>query len=118
MATQPLSDITLSPAAAARVRWIADRKGEAEAALRLAVDGGGCSGFTYRFGLAETIDGDDIIAETDGVKLVVDPHSLSMVDGTTIDFVRRGLNQEFVFDNPRATGGCGCGESFTVSEGF
>ena len=51
MATQ-LSEITLSPAAAARVRWIADRKGEADAALRLAVDGGGCSGFTYRFALA------------------------------------------------------------------
>src|SRR3546814_16782634 len=80
MATQ-LSEITISPAAAARVRWIADRKGEADAALRLAVDGGGCSGFTYRFGLAEEIDADDVITETDGVKLVVDPVSIDLVRG-------------------------------------
>src|SRR3546814_19968614 len=86
MATQ-LSEIALSPAAAARVRWIADRKGEADAALRLAVDGGGCSGFTYRFGLAESVDADDIVTETDGVKLVVDPISLDLVRGCTVAFV-------------------------------
>src|SRR3546814_1352839 len=86
MATQ-LSEITLSPAASARVRWIADRKGEADAALRLAVDGGGCSGFTYRFGLAEEIDADDVITETDGVKLVVDPVSIDLVRGCVVDFV-------------------------------
>ena len=63
MATQ-LSEITLSPSAAARVRWIAERKGGTEAALRLAVDGGGCSGFTYRFGLADNIEADDIVTET------------------------------------------------------
>ena len=87
MATQ-LSDITLSPAAAARVRWIANRKGEAEAALRLAVDGGGCSGFTYRFGLAEGIDAEDIVTETDGVKLVVDPVSIDLVRGLYRRFCR------------------------------
>ena len=65
MATQ-LSEITLSPAAAARVRWIADRKGEADAALRLAVDGGGCSGFTYRFGLAESIDAEGLVIAAHG----------------------------------------------------
>src|SRR3546814_4756151 len=82
-----LSEIVLSPAAAARVRWIAERKAGTPAALRLAVDGGGCSGFTYRFGLADSIDADDIVTETDGVKLVVDPVSLDLVRGCTVDFV-------------------------------
>src|SRR3546814_11836682 len=85
MATQ-LSEITLSPAAAARVRWIADRKGEADAALRLAVDGGGCSGFTYRFGLAEEIDADAVIPETDGGKLVADPLRIAPGRACAVDF--------------------------------
>jgi Fe-S cluster assembly iron-binding protein IscA len=97
MATQ-LSDIALSPAAAARVRWIATRKGAAVPALRLAVDGGGCSGFTYRFDLAEAIDADDIVTETDGVKLVVD--SLG--------------GSSFKVENPNAASGCGCGSSFSI----
>lgn len=113
MATQ-LSDITLSSAAAARVRWIADRKGEAEAALRLAVDGGGCSGFTYRFGLAESIDADDIITETDGVKLVVDPISIDLVRGCVVDFVDSLGGSSFKVENPNAASGCGCGSSFSI----
>src|SRR3546814_6671907 len=99
MATQ-LSEITISPAAAARVRWIADRKGEADAALRLAVDGGGCSGFTYRFGLAEEIDADDVITETDGVKLVVDPVSIDLVRGCVVDFVDSLGGSSFTVENP------------------
>ena len=113
MATQ-LSEITLSPAAAARVRWIADRKGEADAALRLAVDGGGCSGFTYRFALAEEIDADDIITETDGVKLVVDPVSIDLVRGCIVDFVDSLGGSSFKVENPTAAAGCGCGSSFSV----
>src|SRR3546814_10046190 len=99
IATQ-LSEITLSPAAAARVRWIADRKDEADAALRLAVDGGGCSGFTYRFGLAEEIDADDVITETDGVKLVVDPVSIDLVRGCVVDFVDSLGGSSFKVENP------------------
>ena len=113
MATQ-LSDITLSPAAAARVRWIADRKGETEAALRLAVDGGGCSGFTYRFGLADDIDADDIVTETDGVKLVVDPVSIDLVRGCIVDFVDSLGGSSFKVENPNAASGCGCGSSFSI----
>ena len=113
MATQ-IDDITLSPAAAARVRWIAERKGGTEPALRLAVDGGGCSGFTYRFGLAETIDGDDIIAETDGVKLVVDPVSIDLVRGCVVDFVDSLGGSSFKVENPNAASGCGCGSSFSI----
>ena len=113
MATQ-LSDIILSPAAAARVRWIAERKGGADAALRLSVDGGGCSGFTYRFGLADGIDADDIVAETDGVKLVVDPVSIDLVRGCTVDFVDSLGGSSFKVDNPNAASGCGCGSSFAI----
>lgn len=113
----PSMSIQLTAAALERARrFIESRPGAA--GLRLGVRKSGCSGFGYAMDLAERIEADDAVFEQDGVKLVVDPQSLAMVDGTTIDFVRRGLNQEFVFDNPKATGGCGCGESFTVSEGF
>lgn len=112
MATQ-ISDISLSPAAAARVRWIAERKG-GDAVLRLAVDGGGCSGFTYRFDLADAIAADDIVAETDGVKLVVDPVSIDLVRGCTVDFVDALGGSSFKVENPNAAAGCGCGSSFSI----
>lgn len=76
----------LSPAAAARVAAIAAKQGK-PAILRLAVDGGGCSGFQYRFELAELAEADDLAVETDGVTLVVDPVSLDLVAGSTVDFV-------------------------------
>ncbi len=86
-------DIALSPSAASRVAWIAERQ-KKPAILRLAVEGGGCSGFQYRFGLADAPEADDVIVETDGVRLVVDTMSLDLVRGATVDFVenlRRGL---------------------------
>ena len=114
MATH-VSDIALSPAAAARVRWIAGRKGDgAEPVLRLSVDGGGCSGFTYRFGLAEGIDADDVVTETDGVKLVVDGVSIDLVRGCTVDFVDSLGGSSFKVENPNAASGCGCGSSFAI----
>jgi iron-sulfur cluster assembly protein len=112
----PMS-IQLTPAALDRARrFLETRPGTA--GLRLGVKKSGCSGFGYAMDLAERVEADDAVFEQEGVKVLVDPQSLAMVDGTTIDFVRRGLNQEFVFDNPKATGGCGCGESFTVTEGI
>lgn len=107
-------EITLSPSAAARVRWIAERKGGAEAALRLSVDGGGCSGFSYRFGLAESIEADDVISETDGVKLVVDSVSIDLLRGCTVDFVDSLGGSAFKVENPVAASGCGCGSSFSI----
>ncbi len=85
--------------------------------LRLSVRKSGCSGWGYQLDLARDAVANDQVFEQDGMKLVVDADSLSMVDGVTIDFARRGLNQEFVFDNPNATAGCGCGESFTIRPG-
>ena len=76
----------LSPSAAARVAAIAAKQGK-PAILRLSVEGGGCSGFQYKFGLTDAPDADDIITETDAVRLVIDPVSLDLVAGCTVDFV-------------------------------
>jgi iron-sulfur cluster assembly accessory protein len=107
------SDIVLTPAAAARVAAIAERQGK-PAMLRLAVEGGGCSGFQYRFGLAEGVEPDDTVAETDGVQLVVDAMSLDLIRGAQVDFVDSLGGAAFRVDNPNAASGCGCGSSFSV----
>ncbi len=105
--------VTLTNSAAKRVAAIAQRQGK-PAMLRLSVDGGGCAGFTYKFALAEAVDGDDTIAETDGVKLVVDPMSLELVQGSAVDFVEDLGGAAFKVQNPNAASGCGCGSSFSV----
>jgi iron-sulfur cluster assembly accessory protein len=106
-------EISLSQSAAKRVAAIAERK-HAPAILRLAVDGGGCAGFTYSFELADAADEGDAVAETDGVKLVVDPASLEMVRGSSVDFVEGLGGAAFRVTNPNAQSGCGCGSSFSV----
>jgi iron-sulfur cluster assembly accessory protein len=105
--------LSLSPSAAARVAKIAEKQGK-PAVLRLAVEGGGCSGFQYRFGLAESIDAEDSIAETDGVRLVVDPVSLDLVAGCVVDYVESLGGAAFKVENPNASAGCGCGSSFAI----
>lgn len=107
-----VSDISLTENAAKRVAWIAERQ-HRPAVLRLAVDGGGCAGFTYKFELADQAD-DDAVAETDGVKLVVDPISLELVKGAAVDFVEDLGGAAFKVLNPNAQSGCGCGSSFSV----
>ena len=103
----------LTESAAARVRWIADKQGKPPI-LRLAVEGGGCSGFQYKFELADAPAGDDIRSETDGVTLVVDPVSLDLVAGCTVDFVESLGGAAFRVENPQAAAGCGCGSSFGI----
>ena len=107
------ASVDITPAAAVRVAAIAARQGK-PAILRLSVEGGGCSGFQYKFGLADSIDSDDLIAETDGVKLLVDPISLDLVAGCTVDFVESLGGAAFRVENPNATAGCGCGSSFGI----
>lgn len=109
----PVPEVALSPAAAARVAAIAARQGK-PAVLRLSVDGGGCSGFQYRFGLADGPEGSDHVAETDGVRLVVDDISLDLVRGCCVDYVESLGGAAFRVDNPQAASGCGCGTSFAV----
>ena len=106
-------DIALTPSAAARVAWIAQRQSK-PAILRLAVEGGGCSGFQYRFGLADRPEDDDLVVETAGVTLLVDAMSLDLVRGGTVDFVDNLGGSAFKVDNPNAVAGCGCGTSFAV----
>jgi iron-sulfur cluster assembly accessory protein len=106
-------NIFLTQNAAKRVAWIAARQHK-PAILRLAVDGGGCAGFTYKFELAPEAENEDEIAETDGVKLVVDPISLDLVRGSAVDFVEDLGGAAFRVTNPNAQSGCGCGSSFSV----
>ena len=93
--------------------WIAERQSK-PAILRLAVDGGGCAGFTYKFELADEPDADDAVAVMDGVRLIVDPISLDLVKGSAVDFVEDLGGAAFKVTNPNAQSGCGCGSSFSV----
>ena len=108
--TQPL---TLTEAAARRVGRIAGKQGKPPI-LRLSVDGGGCPGFQYRFDLADSAQSEDSVSETEGVRLVVDPVSLELVAGSTVDFVESLGGAAFKVDNPNAAAGCGCGSSFGI----
>ncbi len=108
-----MATIHLSENAAKRVAIIAERQ-KKPAILRLAVDGGGCSGFQYRFELADQVDADDIVAEMSSVKLVVDPISIDLIDGAEVDYVESLGGSAFRVNNPQAASGCGCGSSFSV----
>lgn len=107
-----MSDIFLTKSAAARVAAIAEKQG-APAVLRLSVEGGGCSGFTYKFELGTPEDG-DVSATEDGVLLVVDPVSIDLIRGSAVDFVENLGGASFQVTNPNAASGCGCGASFSV----
>jgi iron-sulfur cluster insertion protein len=104
--------IQLTEAAAKRVAAIAKRQ-QKPAILRLSVDGGGCAGFTYKFELGALEEG-DAVAETEGVRLIVDPVSLGLVQGSAVDFVEDLGGSAFKVTNPNAASGCGCGSSFSV----
>ena len=106
-------DIALTQSAAVRVATIASKQNK-PAILRLSVEGGGCSGFQYKFELAAAAETDDVIAETAGVKLVVDPISLDLVRGASVDFAESLGGAAFKVTNPLAASGCGCGTSFSV----
>ncbi len=111
----PMSDtqVTLAANAAARVSAIAAKQGK-PAILRLSVEGGGCSGFQYKFGLADAPEEGDTIAETDGVKLLVDDVSLGLLEGSVVEYVESLGGAAFKVTNPQAASGCGCGSSFAI----
>ncbi len=105
--------LTLTEAAARRVELIARKQGQ-PAILRLSVEGGGCSGFQYKFDLAAGPEAEDSVSETDGVRLVVDPVSLDLVAGSVVDYVESLGGAAFRVENPQAAAGCGCGSSFGI----
>jgi iron-sulfur cluster assembly protein len=105
--------IHLTAAAADRVRSFLHARGQG-LGLRLGVRKTGCSGFAYVVNYADESAASDIVFEDQGLKVFVDPESLPLIDGTTVDFVKQGLNEAFKFRNPNIKGECGCGESFNI----
>ncbi len=82
--------------------------------LRVSVEGGGCSGFSYKFDLTDTSNSDDLVITRDGVSVLVDEMSLEFMTGSEIDFTTELIGAAFKINNPNATAGCGCGTSFSV----
>ena len=99
--------------AARRIAEIAAKEPSAPA-LRVSVEGGGCSGFQYKIEMVESAEPDDIAIERDGAKVLVDPTSLEYLAGSEIDFVDDLIGAAFKIKNPNATASCGCGTSFSL----
>lgn len=105
--------VTMSAAAAQHVAKYLAKRGKG-VGVRLGVKTSGCSGMAYKLEFADAADPEDIVFESHGLKLLVDPKSLPYLDGTELDFTKEGLNEGFKFNNPNVKDQCGCGESFTV----
>jgi iron-sulfur cluster assembly protein len=104
--------ITITPEAASKVQELAARDERADLGLRLFVTSGGCSGFSYGMTLDDEVNADDDVSEYGGVKILVDSDSLPYVNGAEVHYVESMMGAGFVVNNPNATGGCGCGQSF------
>jgi len=107
------TELTLSPAAAKRIQAIGAQEGR-PVMLRVAVEGGGCSGFQYQFDLVDEAQADDLRIERDGAAALVDVVSLALLKGSEIDFVDELAGAEFRVRNPNAKSSCGCGVSFSI----
>ena len=107
------TDLTLSENAARLIKAIGESEGR-PLMLRIAVDGGGCSGFQYRFDLVDSVEEDDLKIERDGAAALVDVVSLALLKGSEIDFVDELAGAEIRVRNPNAKSSCGCGVSFSI----
>ncbi len=105
--------VTISESAAKRVAKIIGGEPD-KSALRVSVEGGGCSGFSYKYDLVSDRNDDDLIIERDGATVLIDPMSVMYMEGAVIDFVDDLMGQSFQIKNPNATASCGCGTSFSV----
>lgn len=108
-----MADISLTARAAKRINEIMGSEPPGSS-LRISVNGGGCSGFSYAFDVEQTRTNDDFAIERDGATVLVDPVSLEYMGGATIDFVNDLIGQSFKIENPQATSSCGCGTSFSL----
>ncbi len=106
--------LTLSDAAAARIKVLAEKNDTPNAMLRVTVSGGGCSGFQYGFELDEQLNEDDHTFENNGVKIVTDDASLELLNESEVDFVDGLMGSMFKVNNPNAESMCGCGTSFSI----
>ena len=113
---QPAVDVTVTESAAAEVRRFMETESVSveQGGLRVSVQPGGCSGFKYGLLIEDQPAEDDLVVDTQGFKLFVDPFSAQYISGVTIDFVSSLQGSGFTFKNPNATGGCGCGSSFSA----
>ncbi len=111
-----MSSFSVSDRAAERVAEIvaAQAGGESRTALRVAVLAGGCSGFQYKFELDEAPQPDDLVVEQGAARVLVDPASMDLLDGSILDYTDALMGAHFVIKNPNATSACGCGTSFSV----
>ncbi len=117
IAEQTTTLVSLTPLAAEKVRELMAEDPEGSLVLRVAIQGGGCSGFQYGLGFDSGAVDDDIVTEQHGVTVVVDPHSAPYLQGAVVDFLNGLQESGFKIDNPNAAASCGCGHSFTVAEG-
>jgi len=106
--------VTVSESAAKRIAFLVEQEGDPNVALRVAVNGGGCSGFQYAFSFDDARTDDDLIIERDGATVLVDNMSQLYLAGSEIDFIEDVIGSSFQIRNPNATASCGCGSSFSV----
>ncbi|GAB2880458.1 iron-sulfur cluster assembly protein IscA [Uliginosibacterium flavum] len=105
--------VTLSEAAARHITKFLAKRGKG-IGIRLGVKTTGCSGMAYKLEYADEAEAEDMVFESQGLKVIVDPKSLPYIEGTELDFAREGLNEGFKFNNPNVKNECGCGESFNI----
>jgi len=102
--------ITMTESAAKHVTGFLAKRGKG-IGIRLGVKTSGCSGMAYKLEFADAAEPEDVVFDTQGLKVLVDPRSLPYIDGTELDYAKEGLNEGFKFNNPNVKGSCGCGSS-------
>lgn len=113
METATKESVRVSASAAKRIAVLTKAEGPA-IMFRIAVNGGGCSGYQYEFTFDDTATGDDILIEQDGARLLIDQASLDFIAGSEVDFIEGLMGSHFEIKNPKAKSSCGCGTSFSV----
>ena len=114
MSDRELAPMTLSANAARRIRFLMEQENQPDAAVRVAVTGGGCAGFQYGFDFDAAVAEDDFMFERDGARIVVDPLSLSFLQGSMVDYVEELIGASFQITIPSASSSCSCGTSFAM----
>ncbi len=113
---EEVQQITLTEAAAVKVKGLREQEGKKDASLRVYISGGGCSGYSYGLTLEENTSRTDLVFEEYGVKVLVDPESMKMLKGCVVDYTESISATGFTVSNPNAESSCGCGHSFTPKE--
>jgi len=111
--TQVSQSVSTSASAATQINAIMAKQGK-DRYLRVAVEGGGCSGFQYKFDFADSPNDDDMVLERDGAKILIDEMSVGFLEGSEIDYARELIGSAFKIHNPQAVAACGCGTSFSI----